>query len=104
MLVPLVDAASVSPVSKPLVIDTVPETRLALSGSLTVVPEDNVVALAPAVYESDAATLPSTGACDAVILTVVVCVALLRVPSLTTQEIARLGSAPELVGFWLLDE
>jgi hypothetical protein len=46
--VPLVDAASVSPVRKPLVIDTVPETRLALPGSLTVVPEDKVVALAPA--------------------------------------------------------
>ena len=61
MLVPLVDAASVSPVSKPPVIDTVPETRLVLSGSLTVVPEDNVVAVAPAVYDADAATLPSSG-------------------------------------------
>ena len=48
MLVPLVDAASVSPVRKPLVINTVPETRLALSASLTVVPVDNVVAVAPA--------------------------------------------------------
>src|SRR3974390_2592985 len=101
MLVPLVDAASVSPESKPPVIDTVPETRLALSGSLTVVPEDNVVAPAPAVYEADAATLPSAGA---VMLSVVVCVALLRVPSLTAHETVRLLSAPELVGFWLLDE
>ena len=39
-----------------------------------------------------------------VILTVVVCVALLSVPSLTAHETVRLGSAPELVGFWLLDE
>ena len=50
MLVPVVVAASVSPVkSVPLLIDTDPETRLALSGSLTVVPDDNVVAAAPAV-------------------------------------------------------
>jgi len=49
MLVPVVTAASVSPVRNvPLLIDTVPETRLALSGSLTVVPDDNVVAVAPA--------------------------------------------------------
>jgi hypothetical protein len=40
----------------------------------------------------------------AVILTVVVCVALLSVPSLTCHEIVRLRSAPELVGFWLVDE
>ena len=33
------------------------------------------------------------------ILTVVVCVALFVVPSLTTQETVRLVSAPELVGF-----
>ena len=37
-------------------------------------------------------------------LTVVVCGALLTVPSLTSQEIVRLGSAPELVGSWLLEE
>ena len=49
MLVPVVTAASVSPVRNVPLIDTVPETRLALSGSLTVVPDDNVVALAPAV-------------------------------------------------------
>jgi hypothetical protein len=49
MLVPLVDAASVSPVKKPLLIDTVPEAKLALLGSLTVVPGDSVVAVAPAV-------------------------------------------------------
>ena len=39
-----------------------------------------------------------------VILIVVVWVALLSVPSLTTHEMVRLGSAPKLVGFWLLDE
>ena len=49
MLVPVVVAASVSPVSKPLVIDTIPEARFGLSGSLTVVPDDNVVGAAPAV-------------------------------------------------------
>jgi hypothetical protein len=38
------------------------------------------------------------------ILTVVVCVALLSVPSLTTHEAVRLGSAPELGGSLLLDE
>ena len=38
------------------------------------------------------------------ILTVVIYVALLTVPSLTTHETVRLGSAPKLVGFWLLDE
>jgi hypothetical protein len=37
------------------------------------------------------------------ILTVVVCVALLTVPSLTTHETVRLESAPKLVGFWLFD-
>src|SRR4051812_16772015 len=44
------------------------------------------------------------GLLTAVILTVVVCVALLSVPSLTCHEIVRLRSAPKLVGFWLLDE
>jgi hypothetical protein len=49
MLVPLVDAASISPVNRPLLIDTVPETRVVLPpGSLTVVPDDSVVAVAPA--------------------------------------------------------
>jgi hypothetical protein len=38
MRVPVVVAASVSPVKNPLVIDTVPETRFALSGSLTACP------------------------------------------------------------------
>src|SRR3569833_1092916 len=103
MLVPLVDAASVSPVRKPLLIDTVPETRLALSPSLTVVPDDNVVPVAPALYEADAATLAKTGGWDTVILTAVVWAALLSVPSLTVQETVRLLSAPELVGFWLVD-
>ena len=46
MFVPLVDAASVSPARKPLTIDTDPEARVVLSGSLTVVPDDNVVAVA----------------------------------------------------------
>ena len=66
---------------------------------------DNVVGGPSAAYEADAATLLSAGALStAVILTVVVCVALLSVPSLTTHEIVRLRSAPKLVGFWLLDE
>jgi hypothetical protein len=34
-----------------------------------------------------------------VILTVVVCVPLLSVPSLTIDDTVRLGSAPELIGF-----
>ena len=43
MLVPVVVAASVSPVKNPLVIDTVADARFGLSTSLTVVPADNVV-------------------------------------------------------------
>ena len=35
---------------------------------------------------------------------VVVWVALLTVPSLTTHDTVRLGSAPKLLGFWLVDE
>ena len=49
MLVPLVDAASVSPVSKPLVIDTVADARFGLFDIVTVVPADNVVGLASSV-------------------------------------------------------
>ncbi len=48
MLVPLVEAAKMSPTSKPPVIDTEPDARVVLSGSLTVLPGDNVVAVPPA--------------------------------------------------------
>ena len=64
--------------------------------SLTVAAGDKVVGEPSAAYEADAATLLSVGALStAVILTVVVCVALLSVPSLTTHETVRLASAPK---------
>jgi hypothetical protein len=48
--------------------------------------------------------LPRTGGCAWFIVTVVVAVLLFRVPSVTTQEIVRFGSAPELLGFWFVEE
>ncbi len=41
---------------------------------------------------------------EVVILSVVVCVVLASVPSLTTHEIVRLGSLPKLVGSLLVEE
>src|SRR4051812_47166226 len=106
MLVPATFAASVSPAKNvPPVIDTVADESVVLSASLTVSPDDSVTAGLAAAYDALAATLPSTGAWSvAVMLTVVVAVVLLTVPSFATQLIVRVLSAPKLVGFWLLDE
>ena len=73
-----------------------------MSASLTTVPDDNVVAAPCSVYDALAATLLRTGAAStAVIATVVVCAALDSVPSLTTQLMVRLVSAPKFVGLLL---
>src|SRR4051794_35884836 len=106
MLVPATLAASVSPLKNVApVIDTVADARDELSTSLTVRADDSVTAAPPSVYDALAATLPSTGAWSAaVMLTVVVAVVLLSVPSFATQLMVRVVSAPKLVGFWLLDE
>src|SRR5437879_904002 len=106
MLVPVTFAPSVSPTKNvPPVIDTVADVSVALSASLTVSPDDSVTAGPASVYDALAATLPSTGAWSvAVMLTVVVAVVLLTVPSFATQLIVRVVSAPKLLGFWLLDE
>ena len=99
----VVCALGVRLVVAPLVIGGLPNAlanglakeSVALSGSLATKEID--VALT--------ARLEIVGASlTAVILTVVVCVALLSVPSLTCHEIVRLRSAPKLVGFWLVDE
>src|ERR1700730_16823687 len=110
MLVPATLADSTSPVRKPLLIDTFADCWVWLSTSLTVKADDSVTGvldaglLSRAVEDAVAATWPSAGAAScAVMVSVVVCGALLSVPSLTTHEIVRLVSAPKLVALLLVE-
>ena len=95
----------VSPARKPPAIETVAETSVALSASLTVNAGDSVTAGPACAKIAPAATLLITGASlTAVMLIVVVARVLLSVPSLTAQLMLRLLSVPKLVGLWLLEE
>src|SRR5260370_26658 len=103
--------ASTSPVRKPLLIETFAEASVRLSTSLTVAADNSVTGvpdaglLSTAVWGVPAATVLSPGAAScAVMVSVVVCVVLGSVPSLTTHVIVRLVSLPKLVGLVLVEE
>ena len=86
-------------------IDTVAEASVVLSTSLTVAPDDSVTAAACSVYDAVGATLLSVGALlIAVMLIVLVGQGAVQRAVVHHPAELRLGSAPKLVGFWLLEE